>query len=444
MSAIIELKAENVKRLDAVHLHPGPTGMYVIGGNNGHGKSSVLDAILYALGGKTTFADQPVKTGREKAEISVTINTEPPLVVTRRIKPDGKASLTIKQQNEGYETTVSSPQKLLNALVGAVAFDPLSFAQLSGKKQLDVLRQLVGVDTADMDDQEAEWMESRREVNKLIAAMKVEVDQHPHFPDAVRVDVSELLEELNRIREHNEAVREREQNAVNAERDRHEARINENEAVERVAALRKELEEAEEHAAAMADRVKELAQIAEDLRSAAAKEDFHDDREIQQQIVAAEEANEECRVNSEREEKQQALADMQAEAKEHDEQITKIRKQRQEALGAAQWPVEGLGFGDNGITYQGLPFEQCSSAEQLTISTAIGLSQNPKLRIMLIRDGSLMDDDSLKTIADLAAKHEAQIWVERVGKGEECSVIIEDGNIAPDVEDSTAELVESV
>ena len=45
------IEIENVKRIKAVKLQPTADGLTVIGGDNGQGKTSVLDAIAWALGG---------------------------------------------------------------------------------------------------------------------------------------------------------------------------------------------------------------------------------------------------------------------------------------------------------------------------------------------------------------------------------------------------------
>ena len=98
-------------------------------------------------------------------------------------------------------------------------------------------------------------------------------------------------------------------------------------------------------------------------------------------------------------------------------------------MAAAAFPVVGLGFNDNGVTFNGVPFSQASSAEQLRVSVAMGLALNPTLRVVLIRDGSLLDDDSLAMVATMAAEKDSQVWIERVGHGEETSVVIEDGAV---------------
>ncbi len=109
--------------------------------------------------------------------------------------------------------------------------------------------------------------------------------------------------------------------------------------------------------------------------------------------------------------------------------IEVIDEEKRKQMAKARFPVEGLSFDSTGVLFNGVPFRQASSAEQLKVSMAMGLAMNPQLRVVLIRDGSLLDDDSMRMVAEMAAKHDSQVWVERVGKGEEVSVIIEDGEV---------------
>ncbi len=48
---ITSLEAENVKRIRAVKVEPTAAGLAIIGGDNNQGKTSVLDALAWALGG---------------------------------------------------------------------------------------------------------------------------------------------------------------------------------------------------------------------------------------------------------------------------------------------------------------------------------------------------------------------------------------------------------
>ena len=68
------------------------------------------------------------------------------------------------------------------------------------------------------------------------------------------------------------------------------------------------------------------------------------------------------------------------------------------------------------------------------MSTAIGFELCPKtgesIRIGLIRDASLLDDDSRKIIAETAAKYDAQLILEVVTEdSDDADIIIEDGAV---------------
>lgn len=99
------------------------------------------------------------------------------------------------------------------------------------------------------------------------------------------------------------------------------------------------------------------------------------------------------------------------------------------ALEKAAMPVPGLGFDDDGVTYGGVPLDQASGAEQLRVSLAIAMACSPTLRDIWIKDGSLLDDDSLEALRQLASEKDYRVWVERVGDGDDGALIIEDGAV---------------
>ena len=155
-----------------------------------------------------------------------------------------------------------------------------------------------------------------------------------------------------------------------------------------------------------------------------------DTEAIQARIEGAGETNQRIQANQRRAQTAGQLKGFQDESVKLTEQITSVDEEKQARLQAARMPIAGLSLDEGGITYNGIPFEQSSSAEQLRVSVAMGIAMNPTLRVMLIRDGSLLDTDNLRMIAEMAKEGGHQIWIERVGEGEECQVIIEEGEIA--------------
>ena len=109
--------------------------------------------------------------------------------------------------------------------------------------------------------------------------------------------------------------------------------------------------------------------------------------------------------------------------------IKSCDKKKALILESTKFPVDGLSFGENRVDYKGIPFGQCSSAEQLRVSVGMAVAMNPRLRIMLIRDGSLLDESNRRILAEMAEENDAQIWIECVSEGEPVGIVIEDGSI---------------
>ena len=421
MSTITELRSSNVKRLTAVQLIPPPTGNVVIGGKNGQGKSSLLDSLLYALAGKGSLPEKPVRNGTSEAEIEVRIDTTPPLIVRRKIKPNGSSSLELKQVDaKGIETKVSKPQTVLDSLVGKVAFDPLAFTRLGPQDQVATLKEIVGVDTSDLDASIESLMEQRKKAKQELSAFEAATGTmtfHEDIPeDAIEQDTKALSEQLQKAQQHNQEidrlfdVADTAQEAVTSQKAK-------------VADLEKQLAAAK---ATLAD----LEQKMEAANKACTDAEQIDTDPIIARIQSAGEYNQQVRDNANYRRRQKAAREQETEILNLTDQIEQLREDRVKLMGQAKWPVEGLAFGENGVTFKTLPFSQCSSAEQLRISTAVGLSQNPQLKLMLIRDGSLLDDDNLALLDQMAREHNAQVWIERVSTGSECSVIIEEGHVS--------------
>lgn len=430
---IIELRAENVKRLQAVQITPEGS-LVVIGGKNGAGKSSVLDAILYALGGAGTLPGKPVRRGADKAEIEVTLDGERTLVVRRRITEAGKTSLEIEQRNDdGTIAKIASPQRLLDSLVGSIAFDPLAFTRLRPQDQVEILRTSVGVQVDDIDRAERTAFEARAEVNRDVKRIEAQLAGMPQHADAPAAELSaaDVLTEIEAINQHNAAIDQKFRDADTAK-----AKFNRLSAA--MGNLNADIDEIERKLAELEQEKEALhlelveAQDAEVDASKAYEKSLpkKDAGPLKEKLTTIEADNAKFRSNASRSQHVEHLQAAREQAEGLTREIEDLRRQRIERLAAAPWPVEGLGFGESGVTFQGLPFEQCSSAEQLRISTAIALAQNPKLPIGIIRDGSLLDADSLAMVAELADKYGAQVWVEKVSSGDECSIVIEDGTVA--------------
>ncbi len=416
---IVKLQAENVKRLKAVEI--SPTGeLVVIGGRNAQGKSSILDAIEMALGGKDSIPDMPIRRGEKSARVILELDGPEGLKIVRRFT-EKDSYIEVKRPNGGK---VGAPQALLDSLCSRVAFDPISWIRERPDKQAETLRRLVGLDFRTADQERKRLYDQRTEANRIARQEQAAADAIPVVDaPAEPVSVADLMTELRRRQDQNrdiEATRQR-ADAANVRCRRLIQEGNE---------IKAEIERLNRRLAEMRDEYNESLQAQTGFEVQLAEMRFADTAEVEQQIRDSEQVNESIRQNQARKQREATASKYASEADKLTEAIDRIDADKAAALAAAKWPIPGLGFDGDHVTFQGLPLDQASSAEQTRIAVAIGLALNPKLPVVLIRDGSLLDDQSLAAVAAQAAAANAQVWIERVGKGAECSVIIEDGEIA--------------
>ncbi|SEI45538.1 AAA domain-containing protein [Arthrobacter sp. yr096] len=402
MSRIVSLQSTNYKRLKAVRIEPDQNGnLVVIGGNNGQGKSSILDSITAALGGvnaKTT--PKPIRDGEDRAEII--LETED-LIVIRRFTPGG-STLTVKSRDGAV---YPKGQAKLDDLLGKLSLDPLAFTQLDDKAQVKTLLALVDLpfDPLQLDGERADIFHDRTAVNRDLKNAKAALDAisvTKEMADLEPVSVTDLLRELDEARTANHNLKV----AVTA-------RDGWADAVERA---ERELQRAK-------GMLREAERQVEDARPA------RDVDAIRLKLDSAEQINTDVRTFERWQQASDNVNDLQIEAAQLTEQLDAIDKQKAEGLAAAKFPIEGLGFDESGVTYNGVPFKQASSAEQLRVSLAMAIALNPKLRVIRIADGSLLDSDNLALVESIAREHDFQVWIEMVGDGEGRGIIIEDGEV---------------
>jgi len=387
---IVSLTAENVKRLSAVEIRPDGA-LVQITGRNGAGKTSVLDSIWWALAGTKNIQDSPIHAGESKARIRLDLGD---MIVERRFtgQDDGGYTTALKVTSaEG--ATYPSPQSMLDSMLGALAFDPLAFARKAPRDQRDAIRSLVPADLDALDAADKADYDARRDLNREAKTLRAQIDAFD-LP-ATRpetIDVSALVESLDAAGRTNSAIE-------GHRRDRADAERNLGNAEREVERLEVELEHAREKRAALAEALAAMDPIRDPVDTSA----------IRAQIEAAREANDAAKCWDERAALTKALAEKDAES----EALTKAMKAREreriEAFASADLPVEGLGITTDGVTLNGLPFDVASDAEKLRVSVALAAAMEPKLRVIRIRDGSLLDAENLASLSAFATERDMQI-----------------------------------
>lgn len=410
---ITELYAENVKRLRVVRIVPDAGGGLVeISGANGSGKSSVLDAIGWALTGTRSVDPEPIRDGESSAVIRLTLGE---VVVTRKFTESG-STLTIES---GEGARFPSPQRMLDDLLGSavLAFDPLAFDRMSPADQLAEVGKV-----APLPDDVASWKaearaayDERTAVNRRAKelAAKLEGTAPAQAAEYDGPSVDQLLADL--------AIAQR-QNAERGERARNVSRAQDEVRAMRgrVAALRAEADALERDADFKDEGILNMPAIGPVVDTEAILE-------------AVDRARMAEAMNADRLKRAELEADLLA-AERTADALTELIHDRQRlieaATAAAVMPVDGLRYGEDGLEFNGHPLRQASGAERLRVALGLAMAAAPAIRVVRIKDGSLLDANSLAIVADMAAARGYQVWIERVDTTGRVGVVMSDGEVA--------------
>lgn len=427
---ITRLEIDNFKRIKAVRIQPDGSPVVIVGGRNKQGKTSTLDAIEAALGGGKHAPEEPIRKGEKKSRIVVETDE---LTITRTFTPKG-SQLEVRP-NEAGAVKMTSPQKVLDGMNSTLTFDPLEFGRMARtdpKKQSKILRKLADLDLDHLDGVRKKYETERRDVGRDKGKAEGALAKLPAAKeeDADAMTVSEIIAQIDR-REFANSERAARRAELERLRARDKTVIGEMTALSsQVDELEKKLWEVRAKNAKLND---ELNQLEVDGKALAAEvEALAPDEpvdELKAQLADAEGAAGRAAEAGRRAALSDEVDEYTARYEHLTEQIKACDDNRDTAITEAKYPIKGLEAQDEGVYLNGVPWQQASGAEALAASVAIGLALNPKLKILLIRDASLLDQDNLKLVADLAAEAGAQLWLERVGDGDEVSVVIEDGEV---------------
>ena len=415
---IASLRLENVKRVRAVSIVPTENGLTVIGGRNGQGKTSILDAIAWALGGDRY---KPTAAKREGSVLppDLEIRLSNGLLVQRK----GKAgALTVTDpQGKRYGQT------LLSEFVTTFAIDLPKFLNATDKEKADTLLRIIGVGDAlrALETREKDTYNRRRAIGQIADQKEKFARELPTYdgvPDAP-VSASELIREQQEIL------------ARNGENQRKRERLN-------AITLKKhglfdDLRRADEQIEEMKKRRDELmAQYNETIQDeeAALKtvSELQDEStaELEANIAMVDDINRKVRANLDKERAEDDARQMRGEYDTLSAQLESIRGEKRALLDGAALPLPELTVEDGKLLYKGYTWDGMSASEQMIVGTAIARALNPACGFVLLDKLEQMDLETLRGFAAWLEAEGLQAIATRVSTGEECQIIIEDGEAA--------------
>ena len=414
---ITALEAENVKRIKAVALTPSPTGLTLVGGNNNQGKTSVLDALAWALGGERFRPTAAQRDGAvAPAHLKVTLSNG--VVVERKGK---NASLTVTDP-----TGRRSGQQLLNAFVEPLALDLPRFMDASDKEKSDILLRIIGIGAElHTRDLEIKGLYDKRTFTGQLAAQKKhfaeEMISYPEAPDEP-VSASELIRQQQDIL------------ARNGENQRLRAQY---------AELEQQVQQCVDELKRTRERIATLQQLADELdakhtklfnqretaRKTVSQLQDESTAELEASIRDIEETNRKVRANLEKARAEDEAAQYASEYDRLTESIQQKRADRMALLNGADLPLPGLSVEDGVLTYKGKHWRDMSGSDQLRVAAAIVRRLNPDCGFVLLDKLEQMDLTTLQEFSAWLEAEHLQAIATRVSTGSECQIIIEDGMV---------------
>lgn len=401
---INKLEIENVKRVKAVKIEPTANGLTIIGGKNNQGKTSVLDAIAWALGGDRYRPSQAQREGSViPPNLHIVMNNG--LIVERRGK---NSDLKVTDPNGK-----KAGQQLLNEFVEQLALDLPKFMEVTSREKAQTLLQIIGVGPrlADLERQEKELYNERTYIGRTADQKEKYAKEQPYYPEVPSVPVS--ASEL--IRQQQEILAQNGENQRKRER-RHQLEQEYQSVTEQIQAL-----------------LAKQGQLEADLKIARETSEGLTDRstaELEENISNIEEINRKVRANLDKDKAEEDAKGYREQYKRLTSQIEEVRNQKTDLLKEADLPLPGLGVEDGELVYHGQKWDNMSGSEQLKVSTAIVRRLNPECGFVLLDKLEQMDLDTLHEFGQWLEQEGLQAIATRVSTGGECSLIIEDGYVA--------------
>jgi len=418
---VLELRAENIKNLKVVEITPDPN-TNILTGKNGAGKSAILDAIFMALTGKKL--EKPIRDGKDRAEVDIDLGD---YKVRKVFTANGDRLEILSPDGAKYP----SPQALLDKLLGDLTFDPMAFKHKSPKEQRNILAALVGLNTSDLDAERERLANERTLKNRELKsseAIFANMDQPEDNLPTNEISMQEAIDGVDKLNIKRKEYDRYLNSQAGYDQKIASAIVEKSTLQDKIQSLYKEVKKLEAEIPKIDKNVQKLTedkaamvepeQVSDTDVNAAngrLKQIEHLNIKIRNAIVYT---NAKQRVESQKEQ----LTEIEGE-------LAQNNQSKKDLIINCKFPIDGLAIDEDSVLYQDQPFSQLSTGQQIRVSTAIAMALNPKLKIILIREGSLLDKEGLKTLIDFAREKDFQLWLEKVSDEKGVGIYIEDGQI---------------
>ena len=419
---IAAFEAENVKRIKLVELTPTQNGLEIIGGKNRQGKTSILDAITWALAGNRY---KPTNAKRDES------------VLDPHIKVTLTNGFIVERAGDKLKVTDSEGQKgsqsILNEVIEKLALDLPQFIESTSPEKARTLLDIIGVgdELHKLEVAEKKLFDERTLTGKIKRSKEQLLEDMTYYEDSPvdLISASDIIQQQQAVLQ------------LNAENARKRSQV------EQIAAQGKqkaaEVESINEQLKTLMERIDDLQQRKADMQAEVAtlKSDYKiattevstlvdaDTTQLETQLEEIESINDKVRTNQSYKVAADEVESFKTQYSDLEEEINDIRAQKMALLEGADLPLPGLNVEDGELIYEGKAWDSMSGSDQLKVSTAIVRKLNPSMGFVLVDKLEQLDADTLREFGEWAVAEGLQIIGTRVSTGDECSVIIEDGEV---------------
>lgn len=422
---ILGLEVENLKRVRAVSLDCSGEALTVIGGRNGQGKTSVLDGIMWALGGDRFRPTRPVHEGADEAYIKVSLDNG---MTVERKGVNGSLKVT--------SSTGKGGQALLNEFVNLFALNLPRFMAATGTEKAGMLLDAYpdfGTALQRLNEQVKRLYDERRALGQIAERKAKYAQELPFDPDAPESPLSggEMAKRMQDALSHNarnDALRR------DAARAAEEVRLAEDRGrltAKRVAELEAALADARTQAAKAAGDVERARASLVAAQATAAQLQDQDTTAVKRELEQIDALNARVRANESKRNAEAEAEHLKEQYADMSRQLDEVRAERLKLLASVTMPLDGLSIDEAGeLVFAGQRWDCMSGAEQLQVSAAICAAMKPECGFVLLDKLECMDTGTLREFAAWLESRGLQAIGTRVSTGDECSIVIEDGMAA--------------
>jgi DNA repair exonuclease SbcCD ATPase subunit len=417
---LIRAEVQNVLgiRLAEVKFDPDG-GLIVVGGENGAGKSSLLDAIRWALDGVKPKGKELLHHGADKGVVTLDLAGE--VVEVRRAVTEKGTTLKVTGPDG---SDLKKPQGVLDALCGRFGIDPTEFLTLNDEQQTKRVQEVMGVDFSDLDAKHKRLYEERTNANRRVRDAEGELRNRPR-PEpgdpTEEVVLSTLLKEIAEAEEWERSFKK-------DEAELEELRVD-------AASIKAEISQLENRTKELTTQRAQIVELGKALKEkfdsrvptlAETQANGSDAASLRAKLTNAETINARVAVGKRRAEAEDKVRTLGIEAEKVDKALADVQSERAKRIAEAPLRVDGVDIRDGVVCYNGAPLSEASDGQRLRVAFEIASAGNPDLRVLFLRHGALLDSKNRKTVAELACERGYTVVMEVVGTSG-IDVFIEDG-----------------